>query len=394
MQPDLIYHLTTTYPYLLYGTTIAYLVAGLFSIFQRDFREMVSAPYLLSRRMMGALFLLFSFDTCFSFCFFIGKMPRDLSVAMSVIFFQMKFILYGYIFLVLLDRSYITPHRIKIDGIWLAITTTLVITSLLIEPPYAPHLLWTATASLLFYMIFIAGKYIYYDSHFRRHMNDFLNDNVRWLILWLRNSSILLCIYALASIGTLYTSTLWQAILVLYELGINIYIFIKFHGFRIKYKGIETAIREYNTRSIRNRIYPEKIDTDIEDTGISNEAIRRLNLWIMRKGYCKPGITIQGLAREIGTNRLYLSQHINKKESCSFSEWICRMRIEEAKKRLKQSVETTVEEIAISLGFSSGSYFTKNFIRYVGKSPGRYRQESDDMFLPSSPDKPTLPPEL
>lgn len=61
-----------------------------------------------------------------------------------------------------------------------------------------------------------------------------------------------------------------------------------------------------------------------------------LNDWIDRKQFCRPGVSIKSVAKEIGINNNYLSKYLNNVLGITFHQWLHNLRIEEAKVLMKE----------------------------------------------------------
>ena len=95
-------------------------------------------------------------------------------------------------------------------------------------------------------------------------------------------------------------------------------------------------------------------------------------------------ITIDYLARAVGTNRTYLSQSVRIERGLTFCEYINNFRIEYAKvymqggqmKRdtrvVKEGEIISTEELAIISGFGSKRNFVRQFRRMEGVTPVQY----------------------
>lgn len=95
--------------------------------------------------------------------------------------------------------------------------------------------------------------------------------------------------------------------------------------------------------------------------------------WLEHGGFRTPGITIEQAAREMGTNRSYLSKYLNEVCHVTFYEWVAQMRINEAKSLLLDERDQSIEKISSMVGFSSPSTFSSTFKRMVGVSPNQWR---------------------
>ena len=96
--------------------------------------------------------------------------------------------------------------------------------------------------------------------------------------------------------------------------------------------------------------------------------------WREQGGYRTPGLTIEQAARDMGTNRNYLSRYLNQVKQMTFYEWVAQMRIEEAQTLMAgNDGSMTMEQIAAQVGFSSYPTFSSTFKKMVGITPNRWR---------------------
>lgn len=102
----------------------------------------------------------------------------------------------------------------------------------------------------------------------------------------------------------------------------------------------------------------------------------KIQEWVDNKIYLNNGISIQTMASSLFTNRTYLSKHINHKYGCSFRNWILELRLNEAKKIIKKYPLLHMVDVAIKIGFSSPSSFTRSFTRIMGVSPLKWRENN------------------
>ena len=83
-------------------------------------------------------------------------------------------------------------------------------------------------------------------------------------------------------------------------------------------------------------------------------------------------LTLEAVAREISVSPNYLSMLFHKTVGLTFRERLCRVRVEESKRLLLNS-KYSLKEIAVAVGFTDQSYFTKVFKHLTGLSPGKFR---------------------
>ncbi len=89
--------------------------------------------------------------------------------------------------------------------------------------------------------------------------------------------------------------------------------------------------------------------------------------------FLDPMLSLSKLARHIGETPNNVSQTLNSYENKNFYDYVSTFRIEEAKKRLRNSNES-VSQITYEVGYNSRSSFYSAFKEITGDSPGEYRK--------------------
>lgn len=104
-------------------------------------------------------------------------------------------------------------------------------------------------------------------------------------------------------------------------------------------------------------------------SGVCNEAIAYIRLHYSEQ------INLKKVAKKFFVNASYLGRTFQKTVGVSFTEYVNKLRIEEAKRLLLQT-DKLIYEIASQVGFIESSYFVVKFTQEVGKSPTEYRNEN------------------
>lgn len=93
------------------------------------------------------------------------------------------------------------------------------------------------------------------------------------------------------------------------------------------------------------------------------------------KPFLDAKLTLNQLAKKIGSNEKYLSLFLNSKYEMNFATYINSFRIEEAKQLLvqKETANFTIETIANMAGFHSKSSFNTAFKKATGKTPSEFK---------------------
>ena len=119
-------------------------------------------------------------------------------------------------------------------------------------------------------------------------------------------------------------------------------------------------------------------DNEESNTPLSNELIlelsEKLDVLVRDKFYLNSEITINNLARDLGTNRYYLSQIIQLQYKTNFNHFLNELRIKDIIILFEQNENQkyTLEGLSQQVGFNSVSTFSRAFKRYTGLSPRVY----------------------
>ena len=100
--------------------------------------------------------------------------------------------------------------------------------------------------------------------------------------------------------------------------------------------------------------------------GLVAEAVQYL------KEHYRTKIKLQQLANHIHVNAAYLGQQFKREMGVSFSEYVHRLRIEEARRMLRRT-NMKISDIAFELGYHDAEYFTEKFKALTGELPSLYK---------------------
>ena len=123
---------------------------------------------------------------------------------------------------------------------------------------------------------------------------------------------------------------------------------------------------------------PEYSSEDASGVSIETYAVlaeQLENCMAERKLYLNPKLTLQEVCSEIGTNRTYLSDYLNKVLKTTFYEYINGLRIARACEIIDamtpENKQSMLEVSEIS-GFNSISTFNRAFAKVMGQTPSHY----------------------
>ena len=119
--------------------------------------------------------------------------------------------------------------------------------------------------------------------------------------------------------------------------------------------------------SVLDELQP--IEEELEaKPAVSDLGERITRLFVAEKIYLNPRLRLSDIARQIGTNRTYLSQYFNQEMKTTFFDYVNDLRIDHAR-RLLAETDLTMERIAEQSGFCSKSTFYRAFKKRFGSTP-------------------------
>lgn len=105
-------------------------------------------------------------------------------------------------------------------------------------------------------------------------------------------------------------------------------------------------------------------------SGKSEGSIERIKKYI--DGHYRENIYLKGIAADFDMNAVYLGQLFRKTYGVYFNEYLLTLRIEEAKRLLRQT-KKRMYEIAEQVGFQNADYFATQFEKLENMTPTDYR---------------------
>lgn len=131
-----------------------------------------------------------------------------------------------------------------------------------------------------------------------------------------------------------------------------------------------------NSFDIIRDLYTQCLDQIIEKrSGTPTTETLRLIRDYIEEHYME-NISLETVSDRFFMNKEYLSTLFRKKYGETVGGYIIRLKIESAKRQLEYS-DRTIDQIAVSLGYTDTCYFSRQFRKNTGISPGRYRSQSN-----------------
>ena len=211
-------------------------------------------------------------------------------------------------------------------------------------------------------------------------LRTYYSDMVENLMRWMPGVGVGFMLFLLSAPIICFSSR-WVGI---YQLALGIvmmiYTFVSIINFSFHYNKVALAITTPPSEQDDTDTVADSADSEETMHTTLSESLRdvlneKAQRWIERGGYRTPGITIEQVAHDMGTNRSYLSRYLNEVCQVSFYEWVAQMRIEEAQSLMRSNPSLSIEQIATKVGFTSASTFSSTFKKKVGSTPNKWRNQ-------------------
>ena len=130
----------------------------------------------------------------------------------------------------------------------------------------------------------------------------------------------------------------------------------------------ETALQSIAARLLRRHGVSSPT---APDTGaLSKARLRRVERYV--RAHLDTDLSLDDLAGEVGLSKYHFSRRFKQRTGQSPYQFVIYERVRTAR-RLLRTTTRPLAQIALDVGFSSQSHFTRTFKRHVGATPGRYR---------------------
>ncbi len=237
--------------------------------------------------------------------------------------------------------------------------------------------------AMLYAYLFI---FLYYINRYKYYYVKWCDDNYtssRHIeITWLRTLSNALLLLMILFGGILFN--LGNFFIIAHQFVIQfIILYGLYNGLYHQNPYTEVFFAETLNEDEALQLYDAKQPvTEKEDSLFSErlpQYVQVIEAWMANhQPYLNCELKLMDVTHTLQLNRSYLSRIFNEGFGCSFSQFIQRYRIEEAKKRLRANRENAIKDIAFQCGFASTTTFHTAFQKETGMTPSQYRLSDDE----------------
>ena len=123
------------------------------------------------------------------------------------------------------------------------------------------------------------------------------------------------------------------------------------------------------TRNFENNNNDQVVNYLKEEKEGENEIIKYI------KEHYKEKIVLENIAKEFNYSVGHLCRKFKSEIGDSITNYVIKYRISVAMRLLFERKDLNIESIALEVGFNDVQFFTKTFKKFVGMTPGQYRNE-------------------
>ena len=235
-------------------------------------------------------------------------------------------------------------------------------------------------ASVLYLMMqgYYASLHLRNIVQMRRALQNYYDRDTDDLLRWMKLSILVLMVMAMMVPLLIFVRSAGLAIFgVLFFVGI-FFLVDSFCGYAVSSAPMTVNAAEENERqeNAERQVVDEKLATTDSTSELTEDGLQHVGeavgRWVAQGGYRQSGINMPAAAEAIGVPRYLLSAWLKKDQNCTYANWMTSLRIDEAKRILKENPDWNNEAVAQHCGFSDRSYFQKKFKEYTGMTPADY----------------------
>lgn len=236
-------------------------------------------------------------------------------------------------------------------------------------------------------VIFLMMQGYYGSLHLRnimqmRHaLQNYYDRDTDDLLRWMKLSILVLMVMAMMVPLLIFVRSAGLAIFgVLFFVGI-FFLVDSFCGYAVSSAPTKVNAAEENEsqEDEERRIVDEEltITTTNSTSELTQDVLQHVEeavgRWMENGGYRQSGISMPNAAEDIGIPRYLLSAWL-KSQGRTYASWMNDLRIDEAKRTMREHPDWNNEAVAQHCGFSDRSYFQRKFKEATGQTPADYLQ--------------------
>lgn len=350
-----IYHLS------IFAGAILMLAYSMLSLLTIDSSDNLHSGFNTSKKILGTTLALWAIYLMYHFALSLRYTNNNLAISVSLATYFMLASGLEMSLHSMLDDRYFSWSRVIRELSIIAIYNIVIAANYFICPQSIQHISILILSTPLIAKIGFAAKRAYKRyCDAVTNIDNYYSDDTSRSVVWMRNSILIMLSLGFSSIFITYGSPLIDAVTMLLAMAAMTYVMISIYNYMASSSNVNNAI---NTTTPTTHENPS---TTLESA---------IEGWISDHKFTKSGITIEELAKEIKSNRTYISDYINKEHKLTFRNWIAKLRIQYAQQLLIKHPDYPIARIAEMSGYARSS-FVSVFTKESGTPPTLWREEN------------------
>lgn len=278
-------------------------------------------------------------------------------------------LLFTFSLITLIDTRFVTRRKVWMNVTIISVAAAGLLLALFFASDRGFYtVLWTCIA---LYAVQLAYYVALFNTEYRKYraaLENYFSEDEEGKMAWVKRAFYLAASVGVVVVASLFLNHILYMASIAYYTLFYLYFAIKFINYSHQFDHVAPAVirGKGEVGKDKNTVSMKWVESSIE-------------LWISEKKFLQPDITLESLAKDIGTNRSYLSRYINSILGLSFSSWITKLRIEESQKIIADNPGIPIAGIGEMVGINNRSSFYRQFAAVAGVSPGEYRKRISEV---------------
>lgn len=190
---------------------------------------------------------------------------------------------------------------------------------------------------------------------------------------WLRTMTVIVSFIALAFVGNILTrSVAWRAFHAILYLSYTVYVMY-----------IELFVRIPVPKQAHHTPSPANLPRQTEPVVPSPKAdplhLRIQQVMEQQALWREPELCLEDLARQVGSNRTYVTRAIQQLGYAGFKDYVNRLRVRHISQQLSLPQHDKIQALFFDAGYRSRGAAWRNFTTIVGCSPSEFEEKSKEL---------------
>lgn len=235
-------------------------------------------------------------------------------------------------------------------------------------------LLWAEIGASIFYaamQFFYTFLHIRQLRHTRQSLANYYDRDAEGQLTWMQYSIAILGLMALLAPAIIFGHGWFLALFGTFFLASIFYLVDSFCIYAVS----AAPARVMEAEQSEEEEIEESREATNSEKSMPDEALLRVERavaqWTAAGGHLKSGLKLPSAAEEMQIPRYLLSGWL-RHTGRHYSEWLADLRIEEAKRTLREHPDWSNEAVAQHCGFNDRCYFQNKFKEMTGMTPAQY----------------------